>query len=388
MSLLSDFQYSFANDPIYRRKTFFFAGVGAVAVLIVAGFIYANLPTTNQTAVVPKLELKPKVEVTTKNFDDAGFEAVTKEKLAYTNGLFFGPKSELAYVNKGLNLSVDGKVTELKTGLLASKIYFGSEGVVVNENGASSYVGVDGKLVAYPSGIFQVLPVITDAKTSASTYYFLDRSADPVKLFQATKLDLSDKKLVFDIGFGEGKKYSLLELRQFGTAVYLVGYESASKTGNIDVYSFKDGKVNLVKELKKTLSIVYGANQLAYTDLLAKPNELTLYKTTVVDFSGSALNEKVIDVNTKLGTDSIYGNIFAERCGFDKLDTIYCLIKKNRVNQNLVKETDTLAKIGWKTGKVEYLLGNNIFSGSSVSVAPDGKIYLVGQENGLVYRLK
>lgn len=397
MSVFSDFSLNLQSDPQFRKKVLVFV-VGSVGLLTLIGLmVWVNFgqresqnpqPTPapqNETPLAPA-----PATVDTNSFDQANeLERVDNELVQFGDSVYVDKDNKIGFINEKGFVRFNQKTVQSPFGYGPSKINFSLEGLVINEPSSSSYLKQDNTIVSFPNGVIHVLPATVQNQTSSTQiFYSLTQIDGKIALNQASNISLSDSKKIVDIVFGEGKVYFMHELRQIANQVYLVSYESLSKTGVIDVYSLQNGKLELALGLKDVESIQIGQKEILVTDLLEKPTELTIYRNSVYDFSGPKPTSKPFDITKKLGTDNIYGNIFARRCAFDAASNLYCLVKKQKTGYTESGSQDVIVKTNLKSNKSEYLLSGNIFSGSFLIVSPSNDLYMVGQENRILYKVK
>jgi hypothetical protein len=396
MSFISDFSANLQADPQFRKKTIFavIASIGLIGLISLMIWVNFGQSSTKQTPATKPVDNTPltaaPATVNSNTFkDSAGLTQADNEFVRYGSSVVITKDNKIGFItDKGL-VRYDQKTVTTPSQYGPSKLYPTVDGVVINEPVAASLLKKDGTISGFPSGVVQVLPVTITAETAPSNlYYFLKTSEGKMTLNQATKTDLSDTKLLFEVTFAQDKSYFYHELRQLGSEVFLVSYQNLDKTGIVDIYGLKTGKLETALELKKVESIAFGTNQILVTDELEKSTSLTNYRNVLYDFATSKAIPKPFDISTKLGTDGIYGNVFADRCAFDSQGVIYCLVKKQKSQVTESGAQDALVKHTIKSSKTEYLLSGNIFSGSDLIISPTSEVYMVGQENRILYKVE
>jgi hypothetical protein len=396
MSFISDFTTNFQADPQFRKKMIFavVASIGLIGLLSL--MIWVNFgQSSSKTAQTPTPQdntplTTPQAAVNGSTFkDSAGLTQADSELVRYGSSVIITKDNKIGFItDKGL-VRYGEKTITTPSQYGPSKLYPTVDGVVINEPVAASLLKKDGTISGFPAGVVQVLPVsITTETVPKNLYYFLKTGEGKTTLNQATKIDLSDAKQLFEVTFAKDKSYFYNELRLIGSEVYLISYQNLDKTGIVDIYGLKTGKLETALELKKVESIAFGESQILVTDELEKATDLTNYRNVMYDFATSKAIPKPFDISTKLGTDGIYGNVFADRCTFDSQGVIYCLVKKQKTQVSESGAQDALVKHTIKSSKTEYLLSGNIFSGSDLIVSPTNEVYMVGQENRILYKVE
>jgi hypothetical protein len=396
MSFISDFTTSLQADPQFRKKTIFaviasIGLMGLVSLMIWVNFGQSSTKPVQTTTPKDNTPLSaPQATVNTTTFkDSAGLTQADSELVRYGSSVTITRDNKIGFITEKGFVRYDQKTVTTPSQYGPSKLYSTVDGVVINEPVAVSLLKKDGAISGFPAGVVQVLPVaVTTESVPTNLYYFLKATEGIITINQATKIDLSDAKLLFEVNFSKDKSYFFHELHQIGSEVYLVSYQNLDKTGIVDIYGLKTGKLETALELKKVESIAFGASQILVTDELEKATDLTNYRNVLYDFATTKAIPKPFDISTKLGTDGIYGNVFADRCAFDSQGVIYCLVKKQKTQVSESGAQDALVKHTLKSSKTEYLLSGNIFSGSDLIVSPTNEVYMVGQENRIFYKVE
>jgi hypothetical protein len=396
MSFISDFSANLQADPQFRKKTIFaviasIGLIGLISLMIWVNFGQSNTKSTQTTTPKDDTPLStPPATVNTTTFKDStGLTQADNELVRYGSSVTITKDNKIGFItDKGL-VRYDQKTITTPFQYGPSKLYPTVDGVIINEPVAVSLLKKDGTISGFPAGVAQVLPVaVTTETVPTNLYYFLKSSEGKTTINQATKIDLSDAKQLFEVIFAKDKVYFYHELRQIGSEVYLVSYQNLDKTGIVDIYGLKTGKLETALELKKVESVAFGASQILVTDELEKATDLTNYRNVLYDFTTTKPIPKPFDISTKLGTDGIYGNVFADRCAFDSQGVVYCLVKKQKTQVSESGAQDALVKHTIKSSKTEYLLNGNIFSGSDLIVSSTNEVYMVGQENRILYKVE
>ncbi len=401
MSLISDFQYNLQADPEYRKKIIF--GVfGTIGIFSLIGLmIWSNFrggngqATTADTTQTPVVNVAtPKTEiVTNQSFTSSQeLEQVDSEGIRYNTSLLALQNGTLAYIDTNGLARLDKNSVKTPTQYNPSILHEAKEGLIINEPTSSSILTPINTIAGFKNNAYQVIPVYLQATNlnPIQSYYFLNDKDGKTFLGQASKQDLSDAKDVYQVILEKEKEYLYTEMRQIGVNIFIIGYTRIDQKGDVDIYIVGQNSVEKKLGLTGVESLKYGKNSMLVTKSLEKPTDLTLYTNDLYDFASAVPTYKPnsLDISTKLGTDGVYGNLFASRCGFDTKADLYCLVKKDKVPYTDFTGQDSLIKITTNSQKVEYLLKNNVFSGGGVYVSFTDELYIIGQENKLIYRVK
>jgi hypothetical protein len=395
MSFISDFSSNLRADPQFRKRFFFvfIASVGLIGLVSLMIWVNFGQASTKQIITTTKAETPlsttlPKVNPSSFK-DSSGLKQADNELVRYGSSVLISQEGKIGFITDKGFVRFGEKTVTTPSQYGPSKLYSSPEGIIVNEPFSVSVLKKDGTISGLPLGVTEVLPAVVGlGTTQTNLYYILKSESEKITINQSTKLDLSDTKPLLEVSIPKEKSYFFHELRQIGSEVFLVSYQNLDKTGGVDFYRLKGGKQEVVLELKAVESVAFGDSQILVTDRLEKATDLTSYRNFFYDFASGKAIPKPFDITTKLGTDSIFGNVFANRCAFDSQGVIYCLIKKQKTQVSESGAQDALVKYTIKSSKTEYLLSGNIFSGSDLIVSPTNELYIVGQENRILYKVE
>ena len=389
MNSIQRLQNWLATDPKARQKVIFWIVAFLIMSLVIGGFYLINqspsTPVNNTTFSEP-------IEVTTKNFDDAGSlekadsEAVLlpNQVLFYTGGqLFFNQESQIRINNQ--NVSGSPSFT-------ARNVYNSSGNIIINEDFGSTYFQKNlNEFKRFEEGITQVVPyAITDefGLPFGSGFAFLFKESSGYSLVQASDISLATGlKTLAKIP--ENPNFNYYETRIINEKLYVFYYQNYSADGNTEIWKFDQNNTLVrIKTISNMQSIQFGTKEIMYTTFTTTPNDLTPYENTLLDFSINQNGEpKTIDLASRIAQNNILGAIFAKRCSIVSSTELYCLVKERKVKSGDFKYKDALVVYNYKTEKVDYPYNGLVFSGENVYVFAN-TVYIVGQENRILYKFK
>jgi hypothetical protein len=400
MNNISRLIESYQSDPIFRKKTIFIC-IGFVVLIILAiAFVRLNFSSTanNKTKVdnKPSEPTKTRVVDTQKKYTGAGdfqnskvFSRASVKPVSYSNE-FLIADNEISFISdKGYFTSTDKSIIT-DTVYSTSQFFASPEGIIINEPNSSSIYNKEKKIKGFPAGFIQVAPFVGDGLSAKFTeYYFIDLNTNPISISKSPKIDLLEKEVFTDILFPKNKAYQTIELHQFGKNIYLLGFESTTREGKVDIYAVEKGRLTLQKELSNVESFKYGKNQVIYSQRQVNNIDFSSpFSTYVMDFTSPKLDIYNVNITQKLYDEEIKGILLAGRCSIqDNKDTMYCLAKVNPEAYNLTNEPDALLKINWKNNSSSRLIRDVTFSASTVYAVDEKNIYIVSQENKNIYKL-
>ncbi|NJK70967.1 MAG: hypothetical protein HC932_01740 [Thermales bacterium] len=329
--------YSTSND---RKKIIFFSLSGLLIIGLLSLLIYVNFANSSNNTT-PR-EVKDQnvnfqdnsvdVRVTDKTFDDASdLELVDEVPVGYSNEIIFLPGNQIGYLDNNLKLRFSGVDLPKSPSFFPNKLHYTDKGIIINEQFRSTIYQNNGEFLTLSSNISNITPFETKGE---QVYLYLDteNKANNYTIKQASNILLSANPPTI-ANLNTDKEYQFVELEIFNQTPYILGYEKLSKRGTVDVWQITNLGAKKVKVLESVISLKVQNNQLLYTNKLDIPNELSPYKTSLIDFVDPLdIQEKELQVTTKLGQESVFGNLLAQRCSIDeKVTKVICVAKQRKV---------------------------------------------------------
>jgi hypothetical protein len=334
--------------------------------------VVQNYPTA-QTATNPSL---------VKNFSDAANLVKISDTPALSSQLFFfgdDADSKPSFISQNANFVQTGNVLQSKKLFVPDTIYdLGNNSILINQ-GKESYKldNSDGNSVLLASNIFSITPL-------NGKFFFIQNRDDAYVIKRSGELILSDPETLINIPKTTLGNPDFISLRLFNDVPYLVTTKvTTAGFENISIYRFG-------KELDKKLEIPnvysqkYGYNKL----LISSLDAAKISNTQLIDFANPDKPiVSYVDFRQELG-QTARGKIAAQRCAIANGENkILCMVKQSEAAYFDETKRDVFVEydIDNQTTKVVYD-GFNI-SASSVYYSPSNQVFIIGQENGLIYRI-
>lgn len=364
----------------FRYSSFFWPVVGVVVLGSVAFGLFILTALQPKSAVAPVVQKPAKVSLT-KNFDSASnLERVSQTEV---NPYFFGFTSEgkPIYTNKDFKITVADSVFQSNTSYLPSSyFYIEPNKILINQDRTSSILDLStGNSEALAESIYGVTQVAPDR------YLFIQKRDNGIAIKEAKDLNFSD---VQTLGTQDFTLFTPdnLEIRAFNNKPYLISTSVSDQGSKLTIYSIEGDKLIKKSEIDNVYAKTFGFDKLFVTRYQAN-----LVSNEIVTFSSSdKLETKAINVSRDLSQSQIFGTILANRCAFSNGENkVVCVIKTQPgVNSENPLEPDSIVEINLDEDSFVNLLPNVPISVNTIYQSDQNEIYIVGQENNLVYRLK
>ena len=366
----------FTSKPIYLV----IIGLGLAMTVSVLFYVNRNRTVSIiQNNPAAQVGAKPSL---VKNFADAANLVKISDTPALSNQLFFfgeNADSKPSFISQNANFVQAGNVLQSKKLFVPDTIYdLGNNGILINQ-GRESYKldNTDGNSVLLASNIFSITPL-------NGKYFFIQNRDDAYVIKRSNELILSDPETLTNIPKSTLGNPDFISLRLFNDVPYLITTKVTSAGfENISIYRFG-------KELDKKLEIPnvysqkYGYNKL----LISSLDAAKISNTQLIDFSNPDKPiVSYIDFRQELG-QAARGKITAQRCAIANGENkILCMVKQSEAAYFDETKRDVFVEydIDNQTTKIVYE-GFNI-SASSVYYSPSNIVFIIGQENGLIYRI-
>jgi hypothetical protein len=389
--MLERIQVWYNTDPQAKRKLIFWV-VAIFVILLIIGVAAINTlrPKTNPPSNTSSTQFT--AEVTANSFESAkNLEKVSNAKVGMPDKIFFIPGGKIGFFNESFKLLIDGQDISLSPSFFPNQVYYSPEGLIINSDTFSTFYLNSGQFKNFNSDILQITPFqIPDdlGIDSLPGYIFLSKNQDKYTIKQSSSSDLTkDLKSITTFTLSDPFRYA--ELRILNGSIYLFTSENSSAEGAISISKLTGNTLQEVQTLNNVRSMIFSDKKVLYTIQSNKLPEVTNYENLVLDFSKNPNGDnKSLDIATTLVQNNLNGSIFAKRCTFDLSNSLYCLVKEQKVNFNNFQFKDSLVKINLTNDEISYPIAGLVFSASNVIISNNGTIYLVGQENNILYRVK
>jgi hypothetical protein len=373
---IKNFWEKLTSKPIYLVI------IGLMLATIVSVLFYVNSNrkvNVVQSDPAAQAVVKPSL---VKNFaEDANLVKVSDTAAMGNQLYFFGENAEAkpTFISQTANLIQTGNVLQSKKLFVPSTVYdLDNNNLLINQDKKSYKLdNTDGNSVLLASNIFSITPL-------NGKFFFIQNRDDEYVIKRSAELILSDPETLTIVPKVELGNPDFISLRLFNDVPYLVTTKINSLGyNNVTIYRF--GKILDKKlEIQNVYSEKYGYNKLLVSSLDAAK----ISNTQLIDFANPDKPiVSYIDFRQELG-QSVRGKIAAQRCAIANGENkILCMVKQNEAAYFDETQRDVFVQydIDNQTTKIVYE-GFNI-SASSVYYSPSNQVFIIGQENGLIYRI-
>jgi hypothetical protein len=363
-------------------KPIYLVVIGLALAMVVSVLFYVN-----KNRVVDVVQNDPAAQASTKaslvkNFSEAANLVKVSDTPALSSQLFFfgdDADSKPSFISQNANFVQTGNVLQSKKLFVPDTIYdLGNNNILINQ-GEESYKldNTDGNSVLLASNIFSITPL-------NGKFFFIQNRDDAYVIKRSAELILSDPETLIIIPKTTLGNPDFISLRLFNDVPYLVTTKvTTAGFENISIYRF--GKeLDKKLEIPNVYSVKYGYNKL----LISSLDAAKISNTQLIDFANPDKPiVSYVDFRQELG-QTARGKIAAQRCAIANGENkILCMIKQDEAAYFDETKRDVFVEydIDQQITKVVYE-GFNI-SASSVYYSPSNQVFIIGQENGLIYRI-
>ncbi len=384
-----------------KNKTVFFIVAFLVMAVLIGFFIWLNLRQSNNSTpnIKNTTSQNKSTDSTTDQPKQAAFdesrslEKFDNEPIGLPSSIFFIPGGKVGFLDSNFKLRIDKQEVTDSPEFLPQSIYNSNDGIILNDVDKSQIYLKTGKFKNFPTEVSQVNPFLISDDFNldfTSGYVFVQRTSEASKfnIIQSPTVDLKSNQTILT-EFKLPNTLNNFELKVLNKNIYLLFYENSNRTGQVKIQLLKDKKLQEIINLPKVESLNFSENRIMYTTLLEKPTETTNYQSSIIDFTNKPSGEtKLLDVNNALAAKKVMGSLLADRCSFGTKNNLFCLVKENPVNIDLNQERDFIVEINLTNNQIALVSNDILFSAYNIYVGSNGSIYILNQQNNLLYQLK
>jgi hypothetical protein len=366
---------SFISSKVYIFVTM-------ITVLSVVIFFLASANQQKVTNInTPTSDLQVKTTLVN-NFADAGNLVKISDTPALSNQLYFfgdAPDTKPLFISQTAKFVETGNVLQSKKLFVPDTVYdIGNNNLLINQIKESYKLDtVDGNSVLLANSIFSITPL-------NGKFFFIQSRESEYVIKRSKDLILSDPETLLVIPKSEIGNPDLLQIKLLNDVPYL-WTSNINTSGNYDIAFYRFGKILDKKiEIKDVYSQKYSYNKV----LLSSLDSSKISNTQLIDFTNPDKPlVSYIDFRQELG-QTAKGKVAAQRCAIANGENkLLCIVKEGDATYFDETKKDVFVEfdIDAQTTKVVYN-GFNI-SASSVYYSPSNQVFIIGQENGLIYRI-
>ena len=370
--------------------------IGGLVLIIILSVIVVAISNNNTEVVNNETESDTDIavepEVTLKSFEEAtALEQIDPAKVGLRDPVLFLPENQVGFFNTDRNLRINSETIQSNINFIPTHTYTTTNNIIINSPRSSVLYNINDKnFLEYDQNITQVTPFpkINNFQISLDQkYLFLSKSGEEYTLNQSSSIRL-DQEIVELAKFTLSRGYVFPEIRILNNNIYVIQYQGSSYQGDIEIWSLSDNELKLEQWIQNIQSISFGQNKILYTFSSERLRDITNYESRIIDFSNPA-QISIINLNIieRLIQDNILGNFLASRCTFTDIEDILCLIKTSKVRSDIPSFKDSLVRINLENNEITYPIQGIVFSASNVYFY-NNQIYILGQQNNLLYRVK
>jgi hypothetical protein len=390
--------FSLNRTNTSNKKLIFYVFSAMLLTSITALLVWVNFSRTPQDNIT-KTDIKNqnvdfkdktvKVQVTEKTFEDSvDLELIDETPIGFREQILFLPGDQIGYMNQNLQFRISNINLENSPSFFPNKMFYTDSGIVINEHYRSTIYQNNGEFLTLASNISNITP-FKDKSSESFLYLDTENKEGNLTIKQANSILLSANPPTI-ASLQTQNQYQFVELAIFNQTPYILGYENLGKTGDVDIYQVTTSGVKKVKVLEKVIAIKIQNNQLLYSNELDIPNELTLYKTSIINFDDPAnIQEKELQVTTKLAQNGVFGGLLASRCDINMNGKkVLCLAKNEKELYTNANARDVVFEIDVATSNISFPYPNLVFSADSIHRSEKNEVYIISQNTSQLYKIK
>jgi hypothetical protein len=294
---------------------------------------------------------------------------------------FFGDNADIkpVFISKSAKFVEAGNVLQSKKLFIPDTVYdLGNNSLLINQLKESyKFDTTDGNSVLLANSIFSITPL-------NGKYFFIQERASEYVIKRSNDLILSDPETLTFIPKSEIGDPDLLQIRLFNDVPYL-WTSNINEDGFFDVTFYRFGKTLEKKlDIKNVYSEKYGYNKA----LLSSLDSANISNTQLIDFTNPDKPLiSFIDFRQELG-QTAKGKVAAQRCAIANGENkILCMIKQDEATYFDETKRDVFVEFDIDNQSTNVLYSGFNISASSVYYSPSNTVFIIGQENGLIYKV-
>lgn len=379
MNFVKQIQYWFNTDPNAKQKIIFFAVTGLVLSLIFGLIWFLNfgidrsIPNTSQ--VNQSLSTSA---IRANDFDEVSrIKKINGVALGTTKTLFIQDDKSILFDREGRLVLNNNRVAGSPQFLPLSIYPLSNTDLIINQSNSST-VYQDNKFTTPGNGITQLVKV-------DNGFVYLQKDGGFFDLKFSQNLGLKEG-IIRLAQLKSNLDPELVEIRILNNQIYLIAYQDKIRIGTAEIWLYESGSLTKIQTISSLQSILFGDSRILYT--ISRPvNQKTTYFSNVIDFSDSVEGKnQELNISQQLAEKKLQGFVWASRCDFRGQSEIICLIKQNSTLIDSYGDNDQIVTYKFDSGKIDTPFSGLSLSWDAIHSIGD-KLYLVGQQNGLLYQL-
>jgi hypothetical protein len=308
--------------------------------------------------------------------------------------------TETIYLNEDYNFTSNKGLLKSKEIFLPDSIYtLPDNKILINQpSRAYIYESKTGLIETLPESIYSVAPEYDKNGTILKYFYIQDKN-DKVSVKSSLDLTFADPQTYTSVNKANFAAFDQVEIRVIGGKAFFFEYNLLKRQSyadsltnpiaqkNLSIYS-TDPQPELKFYLPDLQSIQFSRDYLLYTTVLNKPNDVTNLEQNLINFVEPTLIPRSLDFSPAVIEKGIYGQILADRCTFDKLETkIICLVKETKSGVYDPDARDLFMQYSIDENSVSFLYDTLNVAGESIHYDNQGQLYIFGQGNKSLFRI-
>ncbi|MEI6728576.1 MAG: hypothetical protein WCK98_02930 [bacterium] len=384
------FTFWLQTDPKSRVKILFWVGVSTFLVILISGLYYlysqpAAKDTNSQNITNSSSSLGPKFSFG----NSSALLKVDNERILAPNKIYFSPYSaDYISFSSELKLKYNGKLLADSSTLIPNTVSFYPDGATINEDGGSTIFYQSNSQLRSLNPDFRYVTFFQSQKRinsstedeSITGFISISKKGNSINQNFARSIDTLENSTLYSTILPK-ISFENYELRNFNELPYTFVYQKYNRKGRVEIWKSSQEDSRLILTIENLLDTKYSYNKLLFLD----GDNLKL-----IDFTSA--NPVIIDLTYSkqlLLSNQLKGQISPGRCTlFQNSTKIRCLVKQNTDDSTNPKEQDQIVDYDYAKKLLEITNKNLVVSGLAIYFDSTDKLYIVGQQDGILYQLK
>jgi|GEM_PF-5245920 len=380
--MFEKFTFWLNTDPNSKKKILLvIAGILVLSSLSIGLFFLNNQRTQPNTSTLTPVAITTTEEVNQPTFDTASnLRQISNTQLGLPQRVgFTAPNNSPFFVDQDFKLVVNNLPVPNSPVFLPKTYSSDKNNLIINE---------DFQTTLYIESSKQFLPLNTDVtfltKINEGEFLFVSNLEGKLNIRKTNNIGRTNSSTEFAVVTPQ-IQFQTYELRVFAGQVFVFVFSDFYRNENAEIWSVTAGNSTKILSINSLSSTKFSETGFLYTQNLGTSS----FSTNYLDLSSQTPSTPIaIDFTNLLTDNRILGQIIAERCSINRDKVIDCLVKEKTTDWEFFKNKDILVKLDPRSRIVSFPNRDIIFSGESLTHAPDGSLYLVSQELRQLYKFE
>lgn len=378
MDTLSNFIFSirewWANDPKAKLKALFVVLTLIFVLILGYGIYYINFVAPNNNFAYNITDNNSKVNL--KNFENAArLEAVNSSDIGNAHKFLFNKDHTVTFDSQA-RLNLNFKSIENSPNFFPTSIFDYKDNLIINEPSKTTIYNYSKKSFSVLEKIISVVPI-----PNSTDFRYLKFENGNIKVYSMANLNSDLNQSTYLSSFVPVVNPQLVQQIVLNNRIYILAWSNINSSGTLEIWQSNRTEAKQLQSISDVNTFSSGPNDLLYTS----SDNKTISLVSFVNNSNGTKNN--LRVDETLSKNKINGAFSANRCNIDSKEILTCLVKKQAVRYTDYTEIDSIVQFSPNVTDLKVLYEGLNISGSNIFIV-DSKYNIIGQEKGLLYKIK